>query len=134
MDEKKFRFATEGNLKLLMQLIKQKLGDYLTDDEISSAIEEAIADVAHVRFEKVESLPETGQTNVIYLVQNNSSEEDNVYDEYFWSASDLKFEKFGTTQIDLSGYLTKDDFEPISDAEINTLWDSVMNPEDVSGE
>lgn len=129
MADKKYKFATESNIKVLIQLFKQKLGDYLTDDEIQSAINEAIADVAHVKFEKVDVLPATGETNVIYLVPNSSTEESNVYDEYFWSSVDEQFELFGTTQMDLSGYLTEDDFESITDAEITNLWNSVMNPE-----
>lgn len=129
MADKKYKFATESNIKVLIQLFKQKLGDYLTDDEIQSAINEAIADVAHVKFEKVDVLPATGETNVIYLVPNSSTEESNVYDEYFWSSADEQFELFGTTQMDLSGYLTEDDFESITDAEITNLWNSVMNPE-----
>lgn len=129
MADKKYKFATESNIKVLIQLFKQKLGDYLTDDEIQSAINEAITDVAHVKFEKVDVLPATGETNVIYLVPNSSTEESNVYDEYFWSSTDEQFELFGTTQMDLSGYLTEDDFESITDAEITNLWNSVMNPE-----
>lgn len=129
MADKKYKFATESNIKVLIQLFKQKLGDYLTDDEIQSAINEAIADVAHVKFEKVDILPAIGETNVIYLVPNSSTEESNVYDEYFWSSTDEQFELFGTTQMDLSGYLTEDDFESITDAEITNLWNSVMNPE-----
>lgn len=127
MANKKYKFATEGNIKVLIQLIKQKLGDYLTDDEITEAINAAIADVAHVKFEKVDALPEIGETNVIYLVANSNTEETNVYDEYFWSDADSKFELFGTTQMDLSGYLTENDFEAISDTEITTIWNEVMN-------
>lgn len=127
MADKKYKFATEGNIRVLIQLFKQKLGDYLTDDEIMTAIADAIGDVAHVQFQKVDSLPETGETNVIYLVPNSSSDETNVYDEYFWSTADSKFEILGTTKVDLTGYLTEDDFEPIADTEIQNMWDSIMN-------
>lgn len=126
---KKYQFATKSNIQVLIELVKQKFGDYLTDEQIQSAINEAISDVAHVKFEKVDVLPATGETNVIYLVPNSSTEETNVYDEYFWSDADSAFELFGTTQMDLSGYLTEDDFEALSDTEISTMWNSIMNPE-----
>lgn len=129
MADTKYKFATESNIRVLIQLFKQKLGDYLTDDEVIAAIESAIGDVAHIQFKKVDSLPETGETNVIYLVPNGASEENNAYDEYFWSVADSKFEFLGTTKVDLSGYLTADDFESITDAEITNMWNSIMNPE-----
>lgn len=104
------RYATEGNVRTLVTLIKDKFEDYLTDEEISSAINDAVSSIASISFEKVDKLPETGQPNVIYLVPNSGSNP-NVYDEYFWSAADSQFELFGTTALDLSGYVTTDALE-----------------------
>lgn len=56
-----------------------------------------------VRFEVVNALPATGEDGVIYLVPN-SGETPNIYDEYIWVNE--SFEKIGTTEIDLSGYVT----------------------------
>lgn len=118
------RYVSEDNLKVLISLIKTDLKNYLTDEQIQNAINTAIENISTLEFKKVDSLPETGESNYIYLVPNNSSYENNVYDEYFWSADDNAFEFMGTTQIDLTGYLKEDDFEAITDEEITALWNS----------
>ena len=63
-----------------------------------------IESVKNSRFEKVETLPVTGESNVIYLVPRSEEEPNNVYDEYIWL--DEAWEKIGSTDIDLSGYVT----------------------------
>lgn len=63
-----------------------------------------IESVKNSRFEKVETLPVTGESNVIYLVPRSEEETNNVYDEYIWL--DEAWEKIGSTDIDLSGYVT----------------------------
>lgn len=54
----------------------------------------------------VNSLPEEGSDNYIYLVLSNSTTEDNYYDEYLWikdeKTSEAKYEKIGTTRTDLT--------------------------------
>lgn len=54
-------------------------------------------------FQLVDSLPQTGVENVIYLVPNNG-EGNNVKDEYMWINN--AWELIGTTACDLSGYYT----------------------------
>lgn len=58
------------------------------------------------KYEVVQTLPSTGASNTIYLVPNGGSHP-NYYDEYVWIESTSEFEKIGTTEIDLSGYLQK---------------------------
>ena len=55
----------------------------------------------------VSNLPQTGSVGVFYLVPNNSSQDKNSYDEYFWNGS--AYEKFGTRDIDISNLVTLDD-------------------------
>lgn len=55
----------------------------------------------------VSSLPQTGSVGIFYLVPNNSSEDKNAYDEYFWNGS--AYEKFGTKTIDITNLVTLDD-------------------------
>lgn len=61
----------------------------------------------------VESLPEEGRTDTIYLTVNKG-EENNVFDE--WLYVDGKFELVGTTKTDLSDYYTKEDVDAIEQA------------------
>lgn len=68
-------------------------------------VNSAIGNITEFSAEVVEELPQTGENGVLYLVENSGSGQ-NVYDEYIWVASESKFEKIGTTDIDLSGYAT----------------------------
>ena len=53
----------------------------------------------------VDTLPATGEDNIIYLVPKQGAAPD-THDEYIWAAN--AWELIGNTQVDLSNYLTKD--------------------------
>ena len=57
----------------------------------------------------------------IYFVSNGGSNP-NAYDEYVWVASTSKFEKIGTTDIDLSGYWSKEELVECTNADIEALF------------
>lgn len=57
--------------------------------------------------EIVQSLPQSGEAMKIYMVPKSTSQANNSYDEYIWTASN-DWEKIGDTEIDLSGYVRKD--------------------------
>ena len=62
-------------------------------------------DLTNLHFLIVQTLPTTDiQTNVIYLVPKNPSGTNDIYNEYAYINS--TWEMLGTTQIDLSGYVT----------------------------
>lgn len=76
-------------------------------------------------FKPVASLPDTPaeeDKSKIFLVENSSEEEGNLYDEYIWAVNDENpdgyWEKIGSTKIDLSAYLTKEEaaekYQPIA--------------------
>lgn len=93
---------------------------YQTSAQVQSAINSALADITGVEFQVVASLPATGENGVIYLVSNSGSGQ-NVYDEYIWLESQSKFEKIGTTDVDLSGYQLSSELVAITNAEIDTI-------------
>ena len=70
---------------------------------VAKAIANTVAGITDFETVIVESLPTTGVKGTIYFVLNGSSETDNIYDEYIWVNG--KFEKIGSTKIDLTGYL-----------------------------
>lgn len=77
-----------------------------TETYTKTEVNGLIGNIATIQIKVVESLPETGQSNIIYLVAKSTGEESqNVYDEYLWTGS--AYEKIGDTKIDLSNYLTK---------------------------
>ena len=81
------------------------LVNYWTATKTQQEINTAIAGVATIQIQVVEQLPETGKSNIIYLIANSGTGQ-NIYDEYLWTGT--AFEKIGTTAIDLSNYLQKD--------------------------
>ena len=78
-----------------------------TETYTQAEVNNLIGQIKTIQISVVESLPETGQSNIIYLVDKTSSQTSNVYDEYIWVDDTSSFEKIGDTEIDLSNYLTK---------------------------
>jgi hypothetical protein len=95
----------------------------------------AIANAGHLKREKVDALPGVASAteNVIYMVPRTTAENENVYDEYMFFKATNKFEKMGSTDVDLSGYSTTEQMNSaistavsnsytlITDAEIDSL-------------
>ena len=77
---------------------------YQTEDEVTSLIADAVGEIQTLEYSVVGSLPATGEVGVIYLVSNGGANP-NIYDEYIYINGN--FEKIGTTEVNLSGYLTK---------------------------
>ena len=70
-------------------------------------VDDLISTISTLSFQVVTELPTTDiQTNIIYLVPSTTSSEQNVYDEYIYINN--VWEKIGSTAIDLSNYLAKD--------------------------
>lgn len=105
-----------------------KVSDFTNDSnfqnatQVQAAINSALEDITGIDFQIVQTLPATGTKGVIYLVPNSGSGS-NSYDEYIWitSGSTGKFEKIGTTDVDLSGYVQYTDLVAITNSEIDTI-------------
>ena len=91
---------------------------YQTSSEVQAAINSAISEITGIDFQVVESLPGTGVKGVIYLV-SNSGTGSNIYDEYIWITN--RFEKIGTTEIDLSNYYNTTNLLALTNQEIDTI-------------
>ena len=78
---------------------------YQTESQVSTLIADAVGDITGFEYSVVESLPQTGEKGIIYLVSNDHGEQD-IYDEYIWVNN--AFEKIGNTQLDLSSYATQE--------------------------
>lgn len=79
---------------------------YQDASQVSSAIASAVGDITSFEYQVVQALPQSGEKGVIYLVANSGTTP-NIYDEYIWVNN--AFEKIGTTDIDLSDYVTNSD-------------------------
>jgi len=83
--------------------VVQATGTSTTAVMSQKAVTDALATLtgAGIEFQIVASLPSTGTSSVIYLVDNGAGS----YDEYVWIESLSSFEKLGSTDVDLTGYM-----------------------------
>lgn len=77
-----------------------------TDTYSKTEVNGLLSSISTGGFQVVTELPASGESNVIYLVSKSQTSEDNIYDEYIWVNND--WELIGTTQLDLSNYVTND--------------------------
>lgn len=84
---------------------------YATKEEVSKIITAEIAVLIDIS--KLPAEPTAKEKKTIFLVGNGSDEEQNAYDEYVW-ASTGKWEKIGTTKVDLTNYVTIGDDQTIT--------------------
>lgn len=89
---------------------------YQTAAQVQEIVNGAVGQITGISYEVVTELPTAGEAGVIYLMANGGANP-NVYDEYIFANG--KFEKIGTTETDLTGYLHEDDV--ITNAEIDAL-------------
>ena len=123
---------TEIDEKLNLKADKTYLeSNYVTDTELSSALESGLAEKADVehtheiieinglnskittiegkleslvgfRAEIVEELPPTGENGVMYLVpSDNEDDERNIYDEFIWSDTKNDYEQIADTNVEI---------------------------------
>lgn len=101
--------------------------DVATQDYVDSAI----ANISQFQIVKVDVLPETGESNKLYLVPSTTTETDNIYNEYLWvevSTDTFDWELIGTTQIDLSNYYTKTELDgKVIPQDSNSNWSADGN-------
>lgn len=76
------------------------------DTELSN-LKEAIVSLNSFEIQVVDTLPEVGDDRCIYLVPADQEEEKDIYNEYIYINN--KWELLGSTEIDLSGYATKEE-------------------------
>lgn len=95
------------------------LTDYATTEYVTRSIAAAIASVKNVRIEISESLPENGESNVIYFVPMKNPSDSNFYEEWVWI--NKSWELIGTTQVDLSNYWGKTELMPITAQELEEI-------------
>lgn len=112
-------FATQSDLNTLSGRVDEIVSTgYQTASDVSSAINNALAGITGISFEVVTSLPSTGTAGTIYLISNSGSGT-NSYDEYIYVSN--KWERLGTTDVDLSSYYNTSNLIAITNAEIDAI-------------
>lgn len=100
----------EGSTVVTKEMVDKTYTDstFRTQTQVQEQIDEALADVTGIDFQVVDTLPATGTKGVIYLLLNTGTSP-NTYDEYIWvepTGGTPRYEKIGTTDVDLSNYWT----------------------------
>ncbi len=102
--------------------IENALAEYMTTSEIAnligSTVSAAIAGSGHIKFSLVDTLPDSGEDNIIYLVPNGETS-GNVKDEYMWVNE--KWEVLGSTSVDLANYWSKDELAIMTAEELKAI-------------
>lgn len=88
-------------------------------------VTKAIADISGFHAEIVSELPETGKTNILYLVAKTEAASGDGYDEYLYING--AWERVGSTDIDLSGYVQASEMHAITNTEITAIVNQVWS-------
>nr|DAL59432.1 MAG TPA_asm: hypothetical protein [Bacteriophage sp.] len=138
---KKASFTTQYTANLEAS---QAQGDVVSKQQVQQAISNAVGKITSFEYKIVDSLPvvANGQKGVIYLVAHRGGTTQNIYDEYIFLPAEgstaARYEKIGTTDIDLTPYAKKteipvavsdlaNDLGFITDDESKTLVTNVIN-------
>lgn len=88
-------------------------GEAIKEATVDSKIASAVGKITSFEYKIVDSLPTTanGKKGVVYLVAHSGSTNQNSYDEYIFLPAEgstaARYEKIGTTDIDLTPYAKK---------------------------
>lgn len=125
------KVGTDGKLKWIkpdkdFDVIAQEVGELQTTIAgLDTVIANKIAQANHLTYKKVSSLDEIKETNTIYLVPKEGSEND-AYTEYMFI--DSKVEHLGTfNNGDLSGYVTTEQLQAVDGKFQNYVTKTAFN-------
>ena len=97
--------AAESAANAANEFIYGAESDFATKTELNAAI----SGITSFEMTVVSALPPTGVKGTIYLIMASDGSGNDVYDEYIWIPDSSKFEKIGTTRVDLTPYATSAD-------------------------
>lgn len=92
--------------------------NYQTQMQVEAIVASSIGELTGFEFVIVDALPPSGAIGKVYLVPIAGSA-DNGYEEWAWING--AWERLGTTEIDLTGYWSKDELVAITTAEIDVI-------------
>ena len=105
--------------------VPTKVSDLTNDQkyQTESDVATAVAEAGHLKRKIVDSVSDIDLTTsdadqYIYMVKKSDSEIENVYEEYMVVSGTL--EKIGSTDVDLSGYVQKEDGKGLSTNDYTT--------------
>ena len=97
----------------------------VTGKAVYDFVTAAIAGISGFHAEIVSELPDSGQSNILYLVAKSSAASGDGYDEYLYINGG--WERIGSTDIDLSGYVQASEMHAITNTEISDIINQVWS-------
>ena len=107
-EQKDFEMSVDDRIMTLLNR-----GSLADQSFVMDRIESAVGKITSFEYKIVNSLPSTteGKKGVIYLIAHSGSTNQNSYDEYIFLPAEgstaARYEKIGTTDIDLTPYAKK---------------------------
>ncbi len=111
LDELEMNKADKSEIPDVSEFITNSVNNLLnyylkTETYTKAEVNNLISAIQNVSFLVVNQLPDSGVSNIIYLVPSLSAQVKNVKDEYIWINN--AWEQIGSTAVDLSNYVTID--------------------------
>ena len=100
-------------------------GNAVSGKAVYDFVTNAIAGISGFHAEIVSELPASGQSNILYLVAKSTAASGDGYDEYLYINGG--WERVGSTDIDLSGYVQAADMHAITNTEISDIINQVWS-------
>ena len=100
-------------------------GNAVSGKAVYDFVTNAIAGISGFHAEIVSELPASGQSNILYLVAKSTAASGDGYDEYLYINGG--WERVGSTDIDLSGYVQAADMHAITNNEISDIINQVWS-------
>lgn len=105
-----------------------------TETYTKAEVNQLVGAIKTISMKIVPERPQTGETNIIYLVPSSKATTENIYDEYVYI--DNKWEIIGSTAIDLSDYYTIEQintllFDYITSNDLETILQEYALKEDI---
>lgn len=93
----------------------------VTSEGIKSYVDSKVSTIPKLSFEVVDMLPtENIFTDVIYLLKSPDAHLNNLFTEYIFV--DNNWEILGTQRLDMTAYLKKEDFIPLTLEDLQEAW------------
>lgn len=101
--------ADKDEIPDVSQFITKSVNDLVnyykkTETYTQTEVNELIGAIKTISMKVLPERPTVGESNIIYLIPSTKTEPENIYDEWIYVSD--KWEKIGTTEIDLSNYYT----------------------------
>ena len=126
------KIVGQSSLDLVVKAVYEGLGLKANKAETytKNEVNDLIGGITKVTVQVVESLPQTGKENIIYLVPKKSDTgESNIKDEYMWIEN--KWEKIGSTEI-YNTQVFKSTKTALETADNKVIEDFFKQPENTS--